>query len=112
MFPDDAELSTGLDLALLGTLLLIAVGFARGIAGAGGGTPRLLRFAGGSTPGIASSPVAPEMGLVDPAGAGAGSTVATLPTDPLWTGLALLALSVAVLGPLWYWVGRPLYYRR
>jgi hypothetical protein len=112
MLPDDAEFSAGLDLALLGTVLLIVVGFARAVAGAGGGTPRLLRVSEDQTGGVASRPVAPEAGLLEPA-AGAVTSPAALPAaDPLWPALTLLALSVALVGPLWYWVGRPLYYRR
>lgn len=114
MLPDDAEFSTGLDLALLGTILLVVVGFARGVAGAGSGgrTPRLLRFGEGSGSGAASPLVAPEVGLLEPAAGTAADPAALLSGDPLWTVLTVTALSVAVLGPLWYWVGRPLYYRR
>lgn len=111
MLPDDAEFSTGFDLALLGVILLVVVGFARGVAGAGGRTPRLLRFGEGAS-GVASPPVAPEVGLLEPAAGTAPVPVALSTADPLWIGLTLAALSVAVLGPLWYWVGRPLYYRR
>lgn len=111
MLPDDAEFSTGLDLALLGTILLVVVGFARGVAGVGSGgrTPRLLRFTEGS--GAASPLVAPEVGLLEPAAGTAAGPAALLSGDPLWTVLTAAALAVAVLGPLWYWVGRPLYYR-
>ncbi|MEF8791491.1 MAG: hypothetical protein V5A61_15300 [Haloarculaceae archaeon] len=63
MFPDDAEFSTGLDLALLGTLLLIVAGVAREVA---------------------SSPVAPEMGLLEPVDAGVGPAVT--PSRPTRSG--------------------------
>lgn len=114
MLPDDAEFSTGLDLALLGTLLLVVVGFARGVASAGARrrTPRLLRFSGDATSGVTSPLVAPEVGLLEPVEGTAVDPVALSTADPLWTALTVVALSVAVLGPLWYWVGRPLYYRR
>lgn len=112
MLPDDAEFSTGLDLALLGTILLVVVGFARGIASARGGTPRLLRFAADAGSDAASPIAVPEMGLLEPAADIAVGPVSLSAAGPLWTLLTLLALCVTLLGPLWYWVGRPLYYRR
>lgn len=88
------------------------VGFARGVAGGAGRTPRLLRFAEGSGSGAASPLVAPEVGLLEPVAGTAADPAAILSGDPLWTVLTVTPLSVAVLGPPWYRVGRPLYYRQ
>lgn len=105
LLPKDANVSAGVDVAFLGLIALIVVGFARGVA-VRDGTPRLLRFPSdrGTT---VSRTVTPEMGLLQPAETTSGVLFSTPANDPMWAILTIAAASLVILGPLWHWFLRP-----
>lgn len=105
LLPRDAELATGIDVALLGVIAFGIFQTVRTVTAVPARTPDLLRLSAGS----AGSATAPELGLLRPREAGAAPALdlGGVHPEPVWTALSLAALAVVVGGPLWFWVVRP-----
>lgn len=111
LLPRDADLATGIDVAFLGAIGFVVVQFVRSVTAVPRDTLSLLRLSpDGSGQATAT---APELGLLQPSDASAAPVdIGLAVPDGMWTALTVAALVVVVLGPLWFWFGRPYYYRR
>ena len=98
--------SSGLDVSLLGVIVAGVATYAGGLAGATGGTPRLLRFAetGPDYVPVAAMPQDSALLLLLRSSPEAAAPAAAAGSP--WSVLVLLGLVLVVAGPLWAWVGR------
>ena len=116
---DRFDFSSGLDLGLLGILVALIGIYLVGVAEAGTYTPNLLRFSDYASPSemppLATMPQDSALLLMLDEGSKASQSTGVeqaivLPelTTPVVVTIGLL---IAIIGPTWYWLGKPAFFR-